>query len=56
MVKEWANLFRGLNKGQLEELARSFAFENCVEREDLNKALNIHNFSYLKGFRPNYTM
>ncbi|KDR73666.1 hypothetical protein GALMADRAFT_626014 [Galerina marginata CBS 339.88] len=39
MVNEWAEAFRGLDEPQLEELAKSFAFENCAEREGLNKAL-----------------
>lgn len=39
MVKEWAEHFRGMDEEQLEELARSFRFENCVEREGLNRVL-----------------
>lgn len=42
MVQEWADHFRGLEFDQLEELARSFSFENCVEREGLNEALRNH--------------
>ncbi|KAF8197542.1 glycoside hydrolase family 5 protein [Pholiota molesta] len=43
MVNEWADAFRGMDEAQLEELAKSFAFENCVEREGLNKALREHS-------------
>lgn len=39
MVAEWAEHFRGMDETQLEELARSFRFENCVKREGLNKVL-----------------
>ena len=39
MVMEWAEAFRGLDEDRLEELARSFAFENCVERQGLNEVL-----------------
>uniref|UniRef100_A0A8H7Y626 Glycoside hydrolase family 5 domain-containing protein n=1 Tax=Psilocybe cubensis TaxID=181762 RepID=A0A8H7Y626_PSICU len=39
MVKEWADTFRGLDEAQLEDLAKSFAFENCIERDELNQAL-----------------
>ncbi|KAF9532235.1 glycoside hydrolase family 5 protein [Crepidotus variabilis] len=42
MVKEWADQFIGLDKNQLEELAKSFSFENCVEREGLNEALRVY--------------
>jgi aryl-phospho-beta-D-glucosidase BglC (GH1 family) len=33
LCDEFAQLFRGKNKEQLDELARSFAFRNCVRRE-----------------------
>lgn len=39
MVSQWAEQFRGMDEAQLEELAESFSFENCVEREGLNKVL-----------------
>ncbi|KAJ3530069.1 hypothetical protein NMY22_g8729 [Coprinellus aureogranulatus] len=42
MVKEWTGLFKGLDEAQLEELARSFAFENCLKREGLNDVLTAH--------------
>lgn len=43
MVKEWADAFRGLGEAQLEELAASFSFENCVKREELNAVLRKHS-------------
>ncbi|KAL4974275.1 putative glucanase [Aspergillus desertorum] len=39
---EFAGLFRGLDEKALEELARSFAFEECVQREGLNEILRGH--------------
>ncbi|TVY64898.1 Beta-xylosidase [Fusarium oxysporum f. sp. cubense] len=36
---EFAELFRGKTEEQLDELARSFAFENCIKREGLNAIL-----------------
>jgi hypothetical protein len=36
---EFAELFRGLGEGQLESLARSFRFDQCVQREELNEVL-----------------
>lgn len=39
LVWEFAELFQGKSKEELEELAKSFAFENCVKREKLNALL-----------------
>lgn len=39
LVREWAEMFRGMDETALEELAKSFRFDNCEEREGLNKAL-----------------
>ena len=39
MVKQWAEHFRGMEEAQLDELAQSFKFENCLKREGLNKVL-----------------
>ncbi|KAL1866663.1 hypothetical protein VTK73DRAFT_4566 [Phialemonium thermophilum] len=36
---EFAELFRGLDKPQLEELARSWALENCLQKEGLNAVI-----------------
>ncbi|KAL9617479.1 MAG: hypothetical protein Q9160_007742 [Pyrenula sp. 1 TL-2023] len=37
--EEFAGLFAGKGRQELEELARSFAFEECVQREGLNGVL-----------------
>ncbi|KAL3480827.1 glycoside hydrolase superfamily [Aspergillus californicus] len=42
---EFAELFSGKTKSELDELARSFALEECVLRDDLTKALR----EYAKG-------
>ncbi|KAH9939769.1 glycoside hydrolase [Epithele typhae] len=42
MVKEWADHFKGMDYEQLDELAESFKFANCLEREGLNKVLRQH--------------
>lgn len=39
MVMEWAEHFIGKTEDELDELARSFLFENCLKREGLNKVL-----------------
>ena len=42
LVLEWAEHFRGMSEEQLERLAESFKFENCMKREGLNKVLREH--------------
>ncbi|KAG2150454.1 glycoside hydrolase [Suillus clintonianus] len=39
LVKEWAEHFRGKSEAELDELAKSFKFENCLRRDGLNKIL-----------------
>ena len=39
LVLEWAEHFRGKSEAEIEEIAKSFAFENCLHREGLNKVL-----------------
>lgn len=39
---EFAALFRGMEEEELEELARSFHFDECVQREGLNRILKDH--------------
>jgi hypothetical protein len=39
MVKMWAEHFRGKSEQELDEIARSFKFENCLHRDGLNKVL-----------------
>lgn len=36
---EFAELFEGKTEAELEELAKSFAFENCIKRDGLNRIL-----------------
>ncbi|KAJ3548611.1 hypothetical protein NM688_g5269 [Phlebia brevispora] len=42
MVMEWADHMKGMNETQLDELAKSFSFENCMKRSGLNKVLTEH--------------
>ncbi|KDQ58101.1 glycoside hydrolase family 5 protein [Jaapia argillacea MUCL 33604] len=42
MVKEWAEKFKGMGEEELDKLAQSFKFENCLMRDGLNKALMEH--------------
>lgn len=39
LILEWAEHFRGKSDAEIEEIAKSFAFENCLHREGLNKVL-----------------
>lgn len=39
---EWADHFRGKSLEELDELAQSFKFENCLKRDGLNKVLTEH--------------
>jgi endoglucanase len=39
LAEEYADLFRGLDDGELDALADSFAFENCAVRESLLEQL-----------------
>lgn len=41
-VDEFAELFRGMDETQLDALARSFHFDECVQREGLNEILRQH--------------
>lgn len=40
---EFAELFKDMSFEELDECAKSFAFDNCVQREGLNKALEDHS-------------
>ena len=42
LCQEFAELFRDKNEASLEELAKSFSFEQCVQRDGLNKILTQH--------------
>ena len=39
LVPEWARYFKGLSADELNKLGESFAFENCVLRNELNEIL-----------------
>ena len=39
---EFAELFRGKSFEELEELARSFHFDKCLQRKGLNKVMSEH--------------
>jgi hypothetical protein len=41
-VDEFAALFEGMEEIELEELARSFHFDECVQRNGLNQILKEH--------------
>lgn len=41
-VQEFAELFRGKSEAELEDLARSFSFKECVQRDGLNKIMADH--------------
>ncbi len=42
MVKEWADHFVGLDESEIDNLAQSFRFDNCVKREGLNAILTAN--------------
>ncbi|KAK5138595.1 hypothetical protein LTR08_000183 [Meristemomyces frigidus] len=42
LADEFAEAFRGMSEADLEECAKSFHFEKCVQRDGLNKALMAH--------------
>jgi endoglucanase len=48
MLPEYAELFRGTSEAEVEELMRSFRFENCVKREELANILS----EYLETLLP----
>ena len=39
LVDEWAECFAGKSEAELDEIAKSFSFENCLHRDGLNKIL-----------------
>lgn len=42
LSREFAEQFRGMDKKKLEALAHSFHFDECVQREGLNRILKEH--------------
>ncbi|GJJ09421.1 hypothetical protein Clacol_003643 [Clathrus columnatus] len=43
LVAEWAEHFVGKSEVELDELAASFSFENCVQRKELNSILREYS-------------
>ncbi|KZT00001.1 glycoside hydrolase family 5 protein [Laetiporus sulphureus 93-53] len=39
LVKPWAEHFRGKSEKELDEIAKSFSFDNCLRRDGLNRIL-----------------
>lgn len=39
LIKEWAEHFKGKSFDELDAIAQSFKFENCLKRDGLNKVL-----------------
>jgi hypothetical protein len=39
MVKEWAEHFKGKSEAEIDEIAKSFSYENCLHRDSLNRIL-----------------
>ena len=39
LVREWAEHFVGKSEAEIDAIAKSFAFENCLHRDGLNKVL-----------------
>ncbi|KAI1455854.1 glycoside hydrolase superfamily [Annulohypoxylon moriforme] len=42
MIPEWADYFRGKTFEELDELAASWKYENCCQRERLNQLLSLY--------------
>ncbi|PPQ70876.1 GH5 [Gymnopilus dilepis] len=42
LVKEWADHFKGKSEAELDEIAKSFSYENCLKREELNGILQAN--------------
>ena len=42
LVQEWADHFIGKDEAELDQIASSFAYKNCVKREELNAILTAN--------------
>jgi hypothetical protein len=42
LIPEWADYFKDKSFDELDELAASWKYENCVQRERLNKVLRLY--------------
>jgi hypothetical protein len=49
LVKEWADLFVGVDEGQLKEMAKCFSFENCHKRDGLDNILTAQTARVLRS-------
>lgn len=45
LVKEWAEYFHDKSEAELDEIAQSFKFENCLHRDKLNEILSCREIS-----------
>lgn len=43
LVDEWAEHFRDKSEEELDKLASSFSFENCIQRRELNSILKEYS-------------
>ena len=39
LIREWAEHFKGKSEEEIDAIAKSFAFSNCLHRDGLNKIL-----------------
>jgi hypothetical protein len=39
LIREWAEHFKDKSEAELDEIAQSFKFENCLKRDELNEIL-----------------
>lgn len=42
LVQEWADHFIGKSEAEIDEIASSFAYKNCLKREELNTILTAN--------------
>lgn len=42
MIPEWADYFKGKSLEELDEIAASWKFENCMQRDRLNELLRLY--------------
>jgi hypothetical protein len=43
MLPEYAELFRSADEAEIDELMRSFRFENCIKRDELAAILSDYS-------------
>ncbi|KAH7094202.1 glycoside hydrolase [Auriculariales sp. MPI-PUGE-AT-0066] len=52
LVGEWADQFRGKSRDELDAIAASFKFENCVQRTQLNDILKFNASARAQASTP----